>query len=443
VSLPLVATNRINTPEVAEAILASGKADLVSMARPLLADPEFVNKAAAGTPELINTCIACNQACLDHTFQMKRASCLVNPRAGYETELNYTPTLSPKTVAVVGSGPAGLACATVAAQRGHKVTLFDKSPFIGGQFNMAKQIPGKEEFFETIRYFKHHIDRLDKNLDLKLGIEVSAGDLTGFDKVVLATGVTPRSLKGMPGFDHPKVISYVDVLTRRKRVGSSVAIIGAGGIGFDVAEFLLHTADAHPAPPADAFSAPTLPQTDSFLNQWGINPDAMATRGGLLPSDRAGKAAATRKIYLLQRKKGKLGAGLGKTTGWIHRATLQQGGVEMIGGVKYDKVDDVGLHLTTKGGTPQILEVDTIVVCAGQLSETSLEKPLRERGITPFLIGGAHLAAELDAKRAIDQGSRLAAEIETASPEKVGELVAPLGMAGWLFQKFTERKANK
>jgi len=455
-SIPLVATNRINTPEVAEAVLASGQADMVSMARPLLADADFVNKAAAGTPELINTCIACNQACLDHTFKMQRASCLVNPRAGYETELNYTPTEAPLNLAVVGAGPAGLACATVAAERGHTVTLFDRSPSIGGQFNLAKQVPGKEEFYETLRYFTHKLAALP-TISLQLGTEADAPSLAGYDRVVLATGVVPRSLS-LPGSDHPKVVSYVDVLQRRAAVGERVAIVGAGGIGFDVAEFLMHRADKAAAAAADALSAPSLPQTEQFLAEWGINPDAMASRGGLIEAavaeggggggggggDDAGRLGQRRRqIYLLQRKKGKLGAGLGRTTGWIHRATLKRGGVEMVGGVQYEKVDDDGLHVKVgKAGERRVLDVDTVVVCAGQVSDASLEAPLLALGVPTFTIGGAHLAAELDAKRAIDQGSRLAASIESARPDELDSLVAPLGLAGWLFQKYTERKAS-
>jgi len=387
---------------------------------------------------------------------MQRASCLVNPRAGYETELNYTPTEAPLNLAVVGAGPAGLACATVAAERGHKVTLFDRSPSIGGQFNLAKQVPGKEEFYETLRYFTHKLASLP-TISLQLATEADASTLAGYDRVVLATGVVPRSLS-LPGWDHPKVASYVDVLQRRAAVGERVAIVGAGGIGFDVAEFLMHRADEAAAAAADALTAPSLPQTEQFLAEWGIDPDAMATRGGLLEAvaggggggggsgggggeDAGSLGPRRRQIYLLQRKKGKLGAGLGRTTGWIHRATLKKGGVEMVGGVQYEKVDDDGLHVKV-GRERRVLAVDTVVVCAGQVSDASLEAPLLALGVPTFTIGGAHLAAELDAKRAIDQGSRLAASIESARPDQLDSLVAPLGLAGWLFQKYTDRKAS-
>jgi len=402
---------------------------------------------------------------------MQRASCLVNPRAGYETELNYTPAEAPLNLAVVGAGPAGLACATVAAERGHKVTLFDRSPSIGGQFNLAKQVPGKEEFYETLRYFTHKLASLP-TISLQLATEADASTLAGYDRVVLATGVVPRSLS-LPGWDHPKVASYVDVLQRRAAVGERVAIVGAGGIGFDVAEFLMHRADEAAAAAADALTAPSLPQTEQFLAEWGIDPDAMATRGGLLEAvagggggggsgggggggsggggggssgggggeDAGSLGPRRRQIYLLQRKKGKLGAGLGRTTGWIHRATLKKGGVEMVGGVQYEKVDDDGLHVKV-GRERRVLAVDTVVVCAGQVSDASLEAPLLALGVPTFTIGGAHLAAELDAKRAIDQGSRLAASIESARPDQLDSLVAPLGLAGWLFQKYTDRKAS-
>jgi len=463
VSVPLVATNRINTPEIAEQVLSSGQADLISMARPLLADPFLMAKAASGTPERINTCIACNQACLDHTFSMKIASCLVNPRAGYETELQLdTPTTSPMDVAVVGAGPAGLAFATVASKRGHRVTLYEASDKIGGQFNLAKKVPGKEEFYETLRYFAHEL--ADSTVTLKLNTRVDADALKadGADAVVLATGVTPRAL-GIDGEDHPSVVSYVDVLSRKASVGQRVAVIGAGGIGFDVAEFVAHGADklganASLAPVGSEATLPMLggadeatPRTQAelevFLKEWGID-GTNEERGGLLtshkaPLDLVGDAhAASRHIYLLQRKKGKHGAGLGKTTGWIHRTSLKHRGVEMLGGLQYVKVDDEGLHVVSgKEKTPQVLPVDTVIVCAGQVSEASLEKPLRDLGVPTFKIGGAHLASELDAKRAIDQASRLAADIERASPEKVGDYVAPLGLSGWLFQTFASKRA--
>jgi len=458
VSVPLVATNRINTPEIAESILTEGHADLVSMARPFLADPFLLTKAKAGKPERINTCIACNQACLDHTFQARVASCLVNPRAGYETELHVdVPTTAPLQVAVVGAGPAGLAFATVAAKRGHAVTLYEASDKIGGQFNLAKKVPGKEEFYETLRYFAHEL--IEAGVDLRLNTRVDAEQLqaSGADRVVLATGVSPRRLN-IPGEDHPSVASYLEVLSRAKTVGERVAIVGAGGIGFDVAEFLAHCADTlpPPSPPsaalevssmlggAEEMTPRTSPLTSDFLSGWGID-GTNETRGGLLRAAGGGGGAqhgAARELYLLQRKKGKHGGGLGKTTGWIHRASLKKEGVTMLGGVSYEKVDDDGLHLKdAKSGKTSILAVDTVVVCAGQVSDASLEKPLEALGVPVFKIGGAHLAAELDAKRAIDQATRLAVEFESAQPAKVGEFVAPLGTAGWLFQKLASKSA--
>ncbi|MEO7478875.1 MAG: NADPH-dependent 2,4-dienoyl-CoA reductase [Lysobacteraceae bacterium] len=391
VSLPLVATNRINMPDVAERILASGAADMVSMARPLLADPEWVNKAKAGRAQAINTCIACNQACLDHVFVGKKASCLVNPRACAETELNYTPTKSPRRIAVVGAGPAGLACATVAAQRGHRVTLFDAHAEIGGQFNMAKQIPGKEEFYETLRYFAHGLD--EGRVDVRLGKHIVYGDLADFDAVVLATGVSPRKV-AFPGSDHPKVCSYLDVLTRKIIPGARVAIIGAGGIGYDVAEFLVQ----------DAPSPSLYPEL--WKVEWGVDPE-QHTRGGLTEPHMEPPA---REIWLLQRTAGKLGAKLGKTTGWIHRATLKAKGAKSLGGVEYLGVDDAGFRIRVDG-TEQMLPVDHVVICAGQEPLRELLQPLRDAGREVHLIGGADLATELDAKRAIDQGSRLAAAL--------------------------------
>ena len=391
VRLPLIATNRINMPEVAEAILAGGGADMVSMARPLLADPEWANKARAGRADRINTCIACNQACLDHVFENKRASCLVNPRACAETELNYLPATLAKSIAVIGAGPAGLACATVAAQRGHRVTLFDAADEIGGQFNLAKQIPGKEEFHETLRYFRQHI--VDTGVDLRLGERVGAGALKDFDEVVVATGVTPRVVE-FPGSDHPKVISYLDVLQGHVAVGKKVAIIGAGGIGFDVAEFLVQEGES---PSLDA---------KRWMSEWGVDAN-FHTAGGLVPPRPEPPA---RQVWLLQRTTGKPGAKLGKTTGWIHRSTLKAKGVKMLGGVEYMGVDDNGLQLRVDG-SEQTLAVDHIIICAGQEPRRELFDALQAQGQRVHLIGGADIAAELDAKRAIAQGSKLAAEL--------------------------------
>ncbi|KAG7396195.1 hypothetical protein PHYBOEH_002636 [Phytophthora boehmeriae] len=400
-SIPLITTNRINMPDVAEQIIAEGRADMVSMARPFLADPDFVRKTEEGRVDEINTCIGCNQACLDHTFKAITASCLVNPRSGYETSLNYTPTNDPQRVAVVGAGPAGLSFSTAAAIRGHDVTLFDQADAIGGQFNMAKVIPGKEEFYETLRYFEKQLKL--KGVDVKLGQRVEADDLVagGFDKVVIATGVLPRELK-IPGVDHPKVLSYVDVLRHNAPVGKKVAVIGAGGIGFDVAEFVTHVGES------------TSSSVDAFAREWGID-TTNSVRGGV-----AGVSPDVlpppREVYLMQRKSSKHGKDLGKTTGWIHRLSLKHRDVKMIGGVSYDKVDDAGLHYTDKKGKKQVLDVDTVIVCAGQVPLRELEKPLQDKGVTVFRIGGADEAGELDAKRAIDQGARLAATIETAKP---------------------------
>jgi len=393
VGLPLVATNRINMPDEAEAIIAGGQADMVSMARPLLADPAWARKAREGRRDEINTCIACNQACLDHVFVGKKASCLVNPRACAETELNYTPTQAPRRVAVVGAGPAGLACATVAAGRGHQVTLFDSADEIGGQFNLAKKIPGKEEFHETLRYFGRQLDLT--GVDLRLGQRVDAAALAagGFDDVVLATGIRPRKV-AFPGADHPKVLSYLDVLQGRVVPGRRVAIIGAGGIGYDVAEYLVHEG---PSPSLD----PAL-----WMAEWGVSPDFEGPGGLAKPRPEA----PARELWLLQRSPGKPGARLGKTTGWIHRAALKAKGVQAMGGVEYLGVDDTGLRIRVDG-QERLLEVDHVVVCAGQVPLRELVEPLQEAGLATHLIGGADVAAELDAKRAIAQGSRLAASL--------------------------------
>ncbi|MEO2217142.1 NADPH-dependent 2,4-dienoyl-CoA reductase [Chromobacterium vaccinii] len=393
VKIPLITTNRINTPEVAEEILAGGCADMVSMARPFLADPDFVNKAAEGRGDEINTCIGCNQACLDHIFQGKLTSCLVNPRACRETELNYEKTAAPKKLAVVGAGPAGLAFATVAAERGHAVTLFDAAAEIGGQFNVAKQIPGKEEFYETLRYFKRRIETT--GVELKLGARVAADDLSGFDEVVLATGIAPR-LPAIPGVDHPKVLNYLDVLKHKKPVGKKVAIIGAGGIGFDTAEYLCHEGRS------------TSLDAEAFMREWGVDMSG-DTAGGLAPQGPQ-PHPSPREVYLLQRKTSKVGEGLGKTTGWIHRESLKMKRVKMLSGVSYDLIDDAGLHITVKG-EQQVLPVDNVVICAGQDPLRELQAPLAAAGKPVHLIGGADVAAELDAKRAIDQGSRLASAI--------------------------------
>jgi len=390
VSIPLVTTNRINTPEVGEQIIADGCADMVSMARPLLADPDFVNKAAQNRALDINTCIGCNQACLDHVFQQKLASCLVNPRACHETEMVFTRAVVKKRIAVVGAGPAGLACSTELASRGHEVTLFDSAAEIGGQFNMAKQIPGKEEFHETLRYFRRRIDAT--GVTLTLNKRVSADDLKGFDEVVVATGVTPRDPK-IPGQDGPNVLSYIDVLLHKKPVGKRVAVIGAGGIGFDVSTFLVED------------HSPTM-DLAAWMREWGVG-DPSTSRGGLVKPD---VSPAARQVTLLQRKATQPGKGLGKTTGWIHRAALKKKKVEMLAGVNYHAIDERGLHISfgDKRESPTLLEVDTIVLCAGQMPLCELIAPLEAAGIKTHLIGGAFEAGELDAKRAIDQGTRLA-----------------------------------
>ena len=393
VGIPLITTNRINTPEVAEQVLAQGDADMVSMARPFLADPDFVNKAAAGLADRINTCIGCNQACLDHTFSGKITSCLVNPRACHETILKIEPTVAKKRVAVVGAGPAGLAASTTAARRGHDVTLFEADADVGGQFNIAKQIPGKEEFYETLRYFRNEIK--DAGVKARFNTRVTADDLIkeGFDKVILATGVTPRT-PAIDGIDHPKVLSYLDVLRDKKPVGKAVAVIGAGGIGFDVAEYLTHEGDS-----------PSL-NLEKFNEEWGIDA-TYADRGGIkqphLPKP-------PRQIFLLQRKTSKVGDGLGKTTGWIHRTSLKNRNVEMIAGASYTKVDDAGLHINV-GGKDMVLPVDNVVLCAGQEPFRALQAALEAAGRKVTLIGGADVAAELDAKRAIKQGTEVAAAL--------------------------------
>src|SRR5690554_6788998 len=367
---------------------------MVSMARPFLADPDFINKAAEGRADEINTCIGCNQACLDHTFSGRLTSCLVNPRACYETELNYIPTTTVKKIAVVGAGPAGLAAATVAAERGHEVTLFDAAAEIGGQFNVAKLIPGKEEFYETLRYFRRRIETT--GVQLKLNTRVSSADLTDFDEVILATGIVPR-VPEIPGVDHPRVIGYLDAILERKPVGEKVAVIGAGGIGFDVSELLTYSGNSTSLDP------------EAFGKEWGIDL-GLEARGGIA-GVQPQPAAAARQVYLLQRKKSKVGAGLGKTSGWVHRAGLRTKQVEMIPSVEYLRVDDAGLHISVAGGEPQVLPVDNVILCAGQTPLRELQAELEAAGVTVHLVGGADVAAELDAKRAIDQGSRVAAAV--------------------------------
>ncbi|RAN75906.1 NADPH-dependent 2,4-dienoyl-CoA reductase [Bacillus sp. SRB_336] len=393
VGIPLITTNRINTPEVAEGLLADGHADMVSMARPFLADPFFVRKAAEGRGDEINNCIACNQACLDHTFTGKTASCLVNPRAGHETELVIVAACTPKKLAVVGAGPAGLAFAVTAAERGHQVVLFEAAGEIGGQFNIAKQIPGKEEFHETIRYFDRQIQL--RGIELRLNTYATAEDLLagGFDEVVLSTGVLPR-IPAIDGVDHPSVLNYVDVLHDKKTVGTTVAILGAGGIGFDTAEYITATGT----------SATLLPE--KFNRQWGID-SGYSGAGGITEPEHP---RPDRRVALFQRKETKVGAGLGKTTGWIHRAELRAKGVAMVQGVEYQRIDDAGLHLRVDG-TDTVVPADTVILCTGQVPRRELQAALEAGGAVVHLIGGADVAAELDAKRAIDQGTRLAARI--------------------------------
>ncbi|MEN9448431.1 MAG: hypothetical protein RJA25_1721 [Bacteroidota bacterium] len=394
ISIPLCTSNRINMPEVAEQVLADGCADMVSMARPFLADENWVKKAMENKADEINTCIACNQACLDHTFSNKRASCLVNPRACHEIELNYSPTPNKKKIAVVGSGPAGLTFSYIAAERGHDITLFDSESELGGQFNMAKKIPGKEEFYEPLRFWKKQLDL--QKVNIQLNKRVNANDLKDFDEIILATGIAPRNIS-IEGIEHPKVLNYIDVLKKGAAVGKRVAVIGAGGIGFDVSEYLTQQGDS-----------PTL-HREEWMKEWGVDMTNEARGGveGIKPQI----VPSAREVTMFQRTDGKMGAKLGKTTGWIHRTTLKMKKVKMLTGIEYTKIDDEGLHYIDKNKTPQVFPCDNVVICAGQLSQRELEQPLKDLGKTIHVIGGASEARELDAKRAIDQGARLAAEI--------------------------------
>ncbi|WP_270732307.1 NADPH-dependent 2,4-dienoyl-CoA reductase [Shimia sp. Alg240-R146] len=396
VGIPVITSNRINTPEVAEDVLAEGCADMISMARPFLADSDFVNKAAEGKGNTIAPCIGCNQACLDHTFGGKLTSCLVNPRACHETDLPILAAEDIKSIAVVGAGPAGLSAAMTAAQRGHKVTLIDRADRLGGQLNVAKQIPGKEEFCGLVDWYEVMI--ADLGIDVKLNTEATANSLAGYDEVIIATGIMPRD-PSIPGQDRPEVLSYLDVLRDKKPVGEKVAVIGAGGIGFDVSEFLVHEGES---------LTENLPE---WMVEWGVS-DPEVHRGGLAPEGPQPHAAA-RQVTLMQRKAKALGKGLGKTTGWIHRAALKMKNVEMLGGVNYERIDDDGLHISFGEAreNPRVLDVDNVVICAGQLSDRSLADALEAEGVTCHVIGGADVAAELDAKRAINQGTRLAAAL--------------------------------
>jgi len=395
IKIPLITSNRINMPETAEKVLAEGHADMISMARPFLADPNWVNKAKAEKADEINTCIGCNQACLDHVFEQKVASCLVNPRACHETELIYDQTENKKKIAVIGAGPAGLAASTIAAERGHDVTLFDADSEIGGQFNIAKQIPGKEEFYETLRYFNKQIEM--HNVTVKLNTKVSIEDLqnSNFDEIVIATGIKPRQLK-IEGIEHQKVLSYIDVLKHKKPVGKRVAVIGAGGIGFDVSEYLSHEGES------------TSLNIDAWLKEWGIDKTLNSRSGTEGMTEEI--PASPREIFMFKRSKGKFGGNLGKTTGWIHRSTLKKKKVQFIGEVEYTKIDDEGLHYS-KNGESKVLKVDNIVICAGQIPFKELYQPLLDIGKSVHVIGGADFANELDAKRAINQGARLASKL--------------------------------
>jgi 2,4-dienoyl-CoA reductase (NADPH2) len=391
VKIPLITSNRINDPQVANDVIAGGHADMVSMARPFLADADFVNKAAAGRADAINTCIACNQACLDHIFSMQMASCLVNPFACHELDVEVVATEAPKKVAVVGAGPAGLAASTLLAERGHTVTLFDAAAEVGGQFNYARKIPGKEEFGETLRYFRTQLR--DLKVEVQLNRKVAATDLANFDHVVVATGVTPRTPE-IPGIDHAKVVSYIDAIEKRKPVGQKVALIGAGGIGFDVAELLSHSGGD---------------ELETYRKEWGIDIHYTDKRGGLTEPAMPAPSATARELWLLQRKATKVGDKLAKTTGWARRLLLQKRGVHMLGGVEYLKIDDAGLHIRINN-EEKLLPVDTVVICAGQDPRRELVAGLEAAGKAFTLIGGADVAAELDAKRAIWQATEFAVE---------------------------------